>query len=55
MMVVRNSDRHVVGLATSRDLLRILAAGLKEGEDAGAIMDKCVSDFHDAHFASDLC
>lgn len=46
MMVVDSAaDKHVVGLATSRDLLRIMAAGLKEGEDPTAVMDKQVGDF----------
>ena len=45
MMVVERSEsshRKVVGLCTSRDLLRILASGIKAGESSGAIMERRV-------------
>lgn len=47
MMVVEydptSQTKKVVGLVTSRDLLRILAAGLKEGMPAEDLMDQIVS------------
>jgi CBS domain-containing protein len=45
MVVEAATDKHVVGLTTSRDLLRILAAGLKDDEDPAAIMNKEIGDF----------
>lgn len=47
MMVVetdpKDKTRKVVGLVTSRDVLRILAAGLKEGMGAEELFDQVVS------------
>lgn len=43
MMVLH--DKHVVGLVTARDLIRIAAEGLRENEDANDIMEKQVGDF----------
>lgn len=45
MMVVESDEakKKVVGLLTSRDLLRILAAGIKEGENGDAIMQRAIS------------
>lgn len=48
MMVVEHLDqgqKKVVGLTTSRDLLRILAAKLREGESANDIMKMPMGDF----------
>ena len=48
MMVVEiDSDQHkkVLGLLTSRDLLRIMAAGIKEGDSNDEIMNRKISDF----------
>lgn len=49
MMVIEadsTESQRVVGLLTSRDILRIIAAGLKEGgTDDSEIMDKVVGDF----------
>ena len=45
MVVGSNIDKHVVGLVTSRDLLRILAKGLREGEEPGEIVNKKIGDF----------
>lgn len=48
MMVVdydpKSQTKKVVGLVTSRDLLRILAAGLKEGRTPEELMNQIVSD-----------
>mmetsp|Transcript_12041 Transcript_12041/g.17652 ORF Transcript_12041/g.17652 Transcript_12041/m.17652 type:complete len:622 (-) Transcript_12041:419-2284(-) len=43
MMVVH--DKHVVGLVTARDLIRIAAHGLRDNEDPKYVMDKIVGDF----------
>jgi CBS domain-containing protein len=50
MMVVEahTAEHHhkkVVGLLTSRDLLRIMASGLKDGETAEEIMNRVAGDF----------
>lgn len=48
MMVVEEpADHHkkVVGLLTSRDLLRIMASGLKDGETSEEIMNRVAGDF----------
>ena len=45
MMVLEPENRRVVGLVTTRDLLRIMAAGLKEHESAEAVMDRVVGDY----------
>jgi protein phosphatase PTC7 len=48
MMVVETlneGEKKVVGLTTSRDLLRILAAKLREGEPANAIMKEQMGDY----------
>ena len=46
MMVVESQlDKHVVGLITSRDLLRILAKGLREGESPEEIMNQKIGAF----------
>ncbi len=42
MMVVDRQTKKVVGLVTSRDLLRIMAAGLKEGVTPDDIMNEFV-------------
>lgn len=44
-MVVDPSTKRVVGLLTSRDLLRIMALGIKEGEAGDVIMRRVVGDF----------
>ena len=47
MMVVEPSPtrRAVVGLLTSRDLLRILAAGLKEGDEPALVLQRKVAEY----------
>lgn len=46
MMVVDNTDdKKVVGLTTSRDLLRIIAAKLREGESADEVMKHEMGEF----------
>eukprot|EP00566_Odontella_aurita_P008338 CAMPEP_0113533788 /NCGR_PEP_ID=MMETSP0015_2-20120614/4803_1 /TAXON_ID=2838 /ORGANISM="Odontella" /LENGTH=645 /DNA_ID=CAMNT_0000432887 /DNA_START=210 /DNA_END=2147 /DNA_ORIENTATION=+ /assembly_acc=CAM_ASM_000160 len=54
MMVVDKSDRiseatrergRVVGMTTSRDLLRVMAAGFKEGKTADDLMDVRIGEF----------
>jgi CBS domain-containing protein len=45
MMVLEEHHKHVVGLVTSRDLLRIIAAGFKEGESSEQTMSRIVGDF----------
>jgi len=40
-----NNNQRVVGLLTSRDLLRMVAAGLKDGNSDEEIMDKVVGDY----------
>jgi CBS domain-containing protein len=46
MMVVESKDdKHVVGLATSRDLLRIMAKGLREHTAPNDIYDIQIGDF----------
>ncbi len=45
MVVESLLDKHVVGLVTSRDLLRILAKGLREDEPPATIMNYKVGDF----------
>ena len=45
MMVLEEHHNRVVGLVTSRDLLRIAAAGFKEGEKADDIVNRIVGDF----------
>lgn len=44
-MVIEHSNQHVVGLLTSRDLLRIMASGVKEGESGNDLMKRVVGDF----------
>lgn len=39
------TKNHVVGLLTSRDLLRIMASGVKEGETADNIMNRVIGDY----------
>jgi CBS domain-containing protein len=45
MMVVEAEEQHkkVVGLLTSRDLLRIMAAGFKDGDSHSEIMNRVIS------------
>jgi len=46
MMVLDPTDQnHVVGLLTTRDLLRIMAAGVKEGDTPSSIFDRTVGDY----------
>lgn len=45
MMVLENDHKRVVGLLTSRDLLRITASGFKEGETADQIMNRVVGEY----------
>lgn len=47
MMVLEedNNRNHVVGLITSRDLLRIMALGIKEGESNEQLLNRQVGDF----------
>lgn len=44
-MVLDPESKRVVGLLTSRDLLRIMASGIKEGETGDTIMRRVVGDF----------
>lgn len=44
MMVLDESTKRVVGLITSRDLLRIIAMGFKDGESSIKIMERQVGD-----------
>jgi protein phosphatase PTC7 len=44
MMVLDESTHHVVGLITSRDILRIIAAGIAEDESNDQIMGRAVGD-----------
>ena len=44
MMVLEPEKKHVVGLLTSRDLLRIMAAGIKDGESSQEILDRRVGE-----------
>jgi protein phosphatase PTC7 len=44
-MMVLDTERHVVGLLTSRDLLRIMALGIKEDESNDTILSRVVGDF----------
>jgi CBS domain-containing protein len=37
--------RRVVGLLTSRDLLRIMALGIQEGESSEAVMSRCIGEY----------
>jgi CBS domain-containing protein len=45
MMVLEEDLNKVVGLITSRDLLRIMALGIKEGETNESLLDRQVGDF----------
>lgn len=45
MMVLEEQQNKVVGLLTSRDLLRIMARGFRDGESADAVIQKHVGDF----------
>jgi len=47
MMVLEDNDaqNHVVGLLTSRDLLRIIASGVRDNESSGTILERPVGDF----------
>lgn len=45
MMVLEPVNRRVVGLITTRDLLRVMSAGLKEQESAEKVMNRVVGDF----------
>jgi CBS domain-containing protein len=45
MMVLEENQNNVVGLITSRDLLRIMALGIKEGETNESLLDRQVGDF----------
>ena len=45
MMVLEPENKRVVGLVTTRDLLRVLAAGLKESESPEAVMNRVIVDF----------
>ena len=46
MMVLEDDDEHhVVGLLTSRDLLRIVASGVKEGLDNDEIMTRKIDEY----------
>jgi CBS domain len=48
MMVLDNvssSSRRVVGLLTSRDLLRIMALGIRDGESNEAVLNRVVGDY----------
>jgi CBS domain-containing protein len=45
MMVLEEDNHHCVGLITSRDLLRIMAASIKDGETNDQLMEKTVGDF----------
>lgn len=44
-MMVLDAERHVVGLLTSRDLLRIMALGIKEDESNDKILSRVVGDY----------
>lgn len=44
MMVLDDDHNHVVGLITSRDLLRIVASGIKGGETNDQIMSRNVAE-----------
>ena len=44
-MVIDPNSKRVVGLLTSRDLLRIMASGIKEGETGNEILARNVADF----------
>jgi protein phosphatase PTC7 len=44
-MMVLDEERHVVGLLTSRDLLRIIALGIKEEESNDKIFSRIVGDY----------
>lgn len=43
-MMVLGDDSHVVGLLTSRDLLRIIASGIVEGESNDEVLHKVIKD-----------
>lgn len=45
MMVLEEDLKHVIGLITSRDLLRIMALGIKEGESNESLLSRQVGDF----------
>ncbi|KAL7578064.1 hypothetical protein ACA910_014999 [Epithemia clementina (nom. ined.)] len=45
MMVLEPVHKRVVGLVTTRDLLRIMSAGLKENEPAEAVMNRVIGDY----------
>ena len=44
MMVLGADDNHVVGLLTSRDLLRIIASGIKDDETNEQVLNRLVKD-----------
>jgi len=46
-MMVLNTENHnhVVGLLTSRDLLRIIASGVKDSENSDAILNRSVGEY----------
>jgi CBS domain-containing protein len=45
MVLEHEKQNHVVGILTSRDLLRIIAMGFKEGETSDNIMDRDVGNY----------
>jgi CBS domain-containing protein len=45
MMVLDPSNDHVVGLLTTRDMSRIMAMGIKEGEDSDHVMNRTIGDY----------
>lgn len=44
-MMVLNTEKHVLGLITSRDLLRIMSSGFQEGTPAETVVDRRVIDY----------
>ena len=45
MMVLDDNSRRVVGLLTSRDLLRIIALGMQEAESHETVLDRVIGDY----------
>ena len=45
MVLDPDNHNHVAGLLTSRDLLRIMASGVKEAEPGDQILNRVVGDF----------
>jgi CBS domain-containing protein len=45
MVLDGETSRRVVGLITSRDLLRIMALGIKDNESSDAVLDRVIGDY----------